>query len=135
MIIRLAATSYSSVVIENSFFASNFAEVDGGGVYISLSQYASSNQLVMVNNTFLNNSVQNASGGAVSINSFLISYNNTVMVNSSLFMNNSGNAGEREGGEREGGEREGEERVRRVGKKGWVEHLLSTIHIGRWGSG
>ena len=93
VILRLANTSNSSVVIENSRFDSNLAEVDGGGVYVSLSQGASYNRLVMINNTFVNNVVQNASGGAVSVNSFLISFNNTLMVINNLFVNNTANAG------------------------------------------
>ena len=124
VILRLANTSNSSVVIENSRFDSNLAEVDGGGVYVSLSQGASYNRLVMINNTFVNNVVQNASGGAVSVNSFLISFNNTLMVINNLFVNNTANAGEggREGG-RKGGRSEG---ARKRGREGEDRYVLIT---------
>ncbi|KAL5515916.1 hypothetical protein EMCRGX_G001161 [Ephydatia muelleri] len=93
VIIKLVATRNCTIVIENNVFSSNGAELDGGAIYISLSDNASANTIVMSNNIFVNNTVQSASGGAVSVSSYFISYNNSIMVNGCTFTNNSGNSG------------------------------------------
>ena len=105
MIIKLVGTQNSTIAIENNVFISNCAELDGGAIYIALSDNASANTIIMSNNTFVNNRVLTASGGAVSVTSYFISYNNSIMVNSCTFTNNSGNSGNSLGrGEGERGE-------------------------------
>ena len=96
LLIRLAGTQNSAVVIENCVFTLNSAELDGGAIYISLSENASANRIIISNNSFTNNTVMAASGGAVNLASYFISYNNFIMVNDCLFINNSGNSGESE---------------------------------------
>lgn len=93
ILIRLAGVQDSEITIEDSLFENNSAEVDGGAIYFSLSESASSNTVRFVNNQFINNSVQIASGGAVSINSFNFSSDNTFVVDSNNFIANKGNAG------------------------------------------
>lgn len=93
VLLRLANIQDSTFTIENSEFENNVAEVDGGAVFISISQQFSSNQIVFRNNRFISNRVETASGGAISLNSFSITYNNMVRIEDCDFVNNSGNAG------------------------------------------
>ena len=93
VLIRLANVQNSSFRIEDCVFENNSAEVDGGAVFVSISQEVSSNQFVLMNNTFTNNRVETASGGAVSINSFNITFNNNITIADCEFINNTGNAG------------------------------------------
>ena len=93
VVIRLADVQNSVFRIEDCLFEDNSAEVDGGAVFISISQELSSNRFTLRNNKFTNNRVEVASGGAVSINSFNITFDNTITIEDCQFMNNSGNAG------------------------------------------
>lgn len=93
VLIRLANVQNSTFRIENCSFENNSAEVDGGAVFVSISQEVSSNQFMLTNNTFTNNRVETASGGAVSINSFNITFDNTITIENCSFINNTGNAG------------------------------------------
>lgn len=93
VLVRLANVQNSTVIIEDCWFQNNLAEVDGGAVFISLSEEVSSNLIVFRNNSFVNNTVETASGGAISINSFNITFNNTVTIEDCEFINNTGNAG------------------------------------------
>ncbi len=93
ILIRLAGVNNSEITIIDSTFENNVAQVDGGAVYVTISEGLSSNTINFINNRFINNSVEQASGGAVSVNSFMFSYNNTIIVEDCVFMENSGNAG------------------------------------------
>lgn len=93
IIVRLAGSNNSSIVISNTVFDSNYAQVDGGAIYFSFSEMATNNSVVLENTNFTNNVVDEASGGAVSINSFSISYLTTVTVVQCDFINNTANAG------------------------------------------
>ena len=93
VLIRLANVTNSMFTIENCTFENNLAEVDGGAVFISISQRFSSNWIIFRSNSFINNTVESASGGGISINSFNITFNNTVIIEDCNFTNNTGNAG------------------------------------------
>ena len=93
VLIRFVNVQNSTVMIENCSFENNFAEVDGGAVFISLSENVSSSLIVFRNNSFINNTVETASGGAISLNSFSITFNNTINIEDCDFISNSGNAG------------------------------------------
>ena len=93
ILIRLANVTDSVFTIEDCLFENNQAEVDGGGVFISISNGVSSNWINFRNNTFINNVVETASGGAVSLNSFNITFNNVIIIEDCDFINNHGNAG------------------------------------------
>lgn len=93
IIIRLAGSNNSNIDISDTRFDSNSAQVDGGAIYFSFSEQASSNSVVLKNINFTNNIVEQASGGAVSINSFSISYSTKVDVTDCDFINNTANAG------------------------------------------
>lgn len=93
MFIRLIESSGSQVTIAGCTFEDNSAEVDGGAIYLSLSQYSNDNVLSFRNNAFLRNKVEIASGGAISISSFNFTYNNTIYIEDSRFEFNNGSAG------------------------------------------
>ena len=95
IIIRLSGSgsSNSTIVINDTIFDSNYAQVDGGAIYFSFSDMAANNSVVLEGINFTNNTVHQASGGAVSINSFSISYSTEVNVTDCHFINNAGNAG------------------------------------------
>lgn len=93
LFIRLVGSAGSSIVINDCTFESNFAEVDGGAVYISLSEKSNNNNLTFTNNVFSNNNVEVASGGAISINSFNFTYSNTILIEHTMFISNNGSAG------------------------------------------
>ena len=93
ILIRLAGVNDSQILITDCIFEDNTAQVDGAGIYVSLSESLSSNTIIFRNNHFHNNRVEMASGGAVSVNSFNFTYNNTVIVESCNFTGNHGNAG------------------------------------------
>ena len=91
--IRLAGIGNGVISVTNSLFDSNEAEVDGGGIYFSLSDGFSSNSVHLCNNTFTSNRVLESSGGAISWIVFSYSFNNSLIVEDCIFTNNSGNAG------------------------------------------
>lgn len=91
--IRLVNSYGSQVTIGGCTFEDNSAEVDGGAIYLSLSDFSSDNALIFRNNLFLRNNVEIASGGAISISSFNFTYNNTIRIEDSRFEFNSGSAG------------------------------------------
>ena len=93
MLIRLNGTGNANATISNSHFEGNYAQVDGGAIYISLSESARSSLITLQNNTFVNNKVEQASGGAVSINSFSYTFDNSFIVEDCDFIGNNGNAG------------------------------------------
>ena len=93
ILIRLAGVNDSQILVTNCTFEDNTAQVDGAGIYVSLSESLSSNTIIFRNNSFHNNRVEMASGGAVSVNSFNFTYNNTVIVENCNFTGNHGNAG------------------------------------------
>lgn len=93
VLIRLAGIANGVINITNSLFHSNEAEIDGGGVYFSLSDNFSSNSVYLYNNTFINNTVLKSSGGAISWTILSYSFDNSLVVENCEFINNSGNAG------------------------------------------
>lgn len=93
ILIRLAGVQDSTITIQDCQFVNNFAQVDGGAVYFSISENVRKNSISFINTKFVNNEVDIASGGAVSINSFNISYDNTINVTDCHFELNVGNAG------------------------------------------
>lgn len=93
VLIRLAGITKGVINITNSLFHSNEAEIDGGGIFFSLSENFSSNSVYLYNNTFINNTVLKSSGGAISWVVFSYSFDNSLVVENCNFINNSGNAG------------------------------------------
>ena len=95
VVIRLSGMTNGSISIANSLFDSNEAEVNGGGIYFSLSNLFASNSIHLYNNTFVSNRVLLSSGGALSwiIFSSSVSYNNLWRVEDCKFINNSASAG------------------------------------------
>lgn len=93
IIIRLAGSHNSTIVIVNTSFDNNHAEIDGGAIYFSFSERATNNSVVLEGINFTSNVVEQASGGAVSINSFSISYSTKVDVTNCNFVSNAANAG------------------------------------------
>lgn len=93
ILIRLVGSHDSQVTIEGCVFEENEAEVDGGAVYISLSEYSTANSATLRRNRFLGNRVLKASGGAVSINSFNFTSNNSLLVERCNFTSNRGDSG------------------------------------------
>ena len=91
--IHLARSSESQVTIRDCTFEYNQAEVDGGAIYVSMSEYSNNNILTFRDNHFINNTVLIASGGAVSINSFNFTFNNDMLVEGCTFSGNYGNSG------------------------------------------
>lgn len=93
ILIRLVGSHDSHILIEGNEFERNEAEVDGGAVYLSLSEFSSLNQVIFRGNHFSGNRVRMASGGAISINSFNFTFNNTLLVEDCNFTGNSGDSG------------------------------------------
>ena len=93
VLIRLAGVSYSNVVIQNSRFLHNVAQVDGAGVYLSLSSSATNNTIEFSHLEFHNNTVKEAGGGGISLNSFEVSVSNQIIISDSVFTNNNASAG------------------------------------------
>ncbi len=93
VLIRLVGTNSSSVVISDCVFEGNFAEVDGGAVYFSLSEYSNGNRIIFRNNSFSRNTVSIASGGGISVNSFNFTYNNNISVDRCNFTDNTADSG------------------------------------------
>lgn len=93
VLIRLAGVSNSNVVINNSRFLHNVAQVDGAGVYLSLSSNATNNTIEFSHLVFHNNTVQEAGGGGISVNSFEVSVSNQIIISDSVFTNNNASAG------------------------------------------
>lgn len=93
VLVRLADVSNSSVVFRNSRFLHNVAQVDGAGVYLSLSSSAAYNTIEFSGLLFDNNTVQEAGGGGISLNSFEVSVANRITVTDSNFTNNNASAG------------------------------------------
>ncbi len=92
--IRLNGTNGSSVLIRNSSFESNIARIQGGAIYVSVSNQAANNNFVVEGCTFTNNSAETRAGGALAIvlfNATLNStfMNNTFMIRGSTFRENS----------------------------------------------
>lgn len=93
VLIRLSNTDNSKITISDCTFTNNSAQVDGGAIYIYLSEDTSSSSFVLRNNTFTGNGVEEASGGAVSVNSFSFTFNNSILVEDCSFTENRGSAG------------------------------------------
>ena len=93
VLVRLANVSHSSIIFRNSWFVNNVAQVDGAGVYLSLSAEANNNNIEFSGLTFHNNAVQEAGGGGISLNSFEVSFSNNITVRDSVFTNNNASAG------------------------------------------
>lgn len=93
ILIRLIGSCDSHVEISGCVFERNSAEVDGGGLYLSLSEFASGNYITLQDTNFTSNVVMEASGGAVSINSFNITFNNTILIQRCHFTSNNGDSG------------------------------------------
>lgn len=93
VLMRFVGSCDSSVEISGCVFESNVAEVDGGGLYISLSEHASRNSITLRDTNFTSNAVMEASGGAISINSFNFTFNNSLLVERCHFTSNSGDSG------------------------------------------
>ena len=93
VLIRLAEVQNSRITISDCVFGNNHAQVDGGAVYLSLSENAENNVAVVTNSTFFGNEVEQASGGAISINSFNFTSNNTIAISNCSFTGNRASAG------------------------------------------
>ena len=93
MLIRLSGTFLSSFDIINCTFIDNYAEVDGGAIYILYSDRSRNNSFNIEKTLFKENSVLVAAGGAVSINSFNVSYSNYFIFRDCQFLQNTANAG------------------------------------------
>ena len=93
LLIQISNVSMSRIAIEDCTFWNNSAEVDGGGVYMSLSDESHDNEIVLQRLTFFNNSASEAGGGAISFNSFQISFNNSIEILDSTFESNNASAG------------------------------------------
>ena len=93
ILIRLVGCYESSVTIEGSDFSGNMAEVDGGAVYLSMSEFSTRNNITFRDNSFTNNTADVASGGAVSINSFNFTFSNSMLVEGCNFTDNHGDSG------------------------------------------
>ena len=93
IIVQLSSSNDSNIVIRDTIFDNNVAQIDGGAIYFSFSEMATDNSVVLENINFINNIVDEASGGAVSVNSFGIFYSTIVTVTNCNFTNNTANAG------------------------------------------
>ena len=93
ILLRLVESRASQVVVEDSVFEGNVAEVDGGAIYLSLSESSADNVVVVRNSNFSGNVVEEASGGAISISSFNLTSNNSLQLQACRFIGNSGNSG------------------------------------------
>jgi len=93
VLLRMAQCNNATVIIINSNFSYNQAKIDGGGVYLSLSEDFSSAYILLKNNAFIGNQVFKSSGGAVSLNLFRNTYNNTFIIEDCDFIDNKGDAG------------------------------------------
>ncbi len=93
ILIRLNGTANATIDILNSQFINNYAEIDGGGLYVSYSELAQGNMFTFRNLTFDSNTVDEAAGGGVSVNSFSFTFDNTFVFEDCTFINNTGSAG------------------------------------------
>ena len=91
--IRLSAVSNSNVTFSNTVFDSNSAQIDGGAIYISMSNGASHNYIRFDNCQFYNNSVTDTSGGAISVVLYNSTKQNEVLVQDCVFEENSATGG------------------------------------------
>ena len=89
MFIRLNGTNESSMVLRNSTFESNIADIQGGAIYVSVSSQAANSKFVVENCTFTNNSAETRAGGALAIVLFDATLNNTFVIRDSTFRGNS----------------------------------------------
>lgn len=83
----------STVLITHSLFEDNEAEVDGGGLYFSVSNNFTRNSVYLYNNSFVGNRVFLSTGGAISWHSFIRAFNNFLLLEDCRFISNSGSAG------------------------------------------
>ena len=93
VLISLSKINAASISISDSTFSSNFAEVDGGAVYFSLSENFSSSSVLIRNCQFVNNTALVSSGGAISLNSYRGSFNNSFIVQDCEFERNKADSG------------------------------------------
>ena len=92
-LIRLVGTSNSLIEISDCTFTNNHAEVEGAGVYLSLSEQASLNQILLTGNEFKSNTVELGAGGALALNSLRLSLENSVLIQDCVFIRNRGDSG------------------------------------------
>ena len=93
VLIRLAKVQGATISVSNSRFVSNFAEVDGGAVYLSLSENCSSGSVSITHCQFVNNTALESSGGAISFNFYRGSFNNSFIIQDSEFSRNWADSG------------------------------------------
>lgn len=93
VLIRLAKVQDATISISNSRFVDNFAEIDGGAVYFSLSDNCSSSSVLITNCQFVNNTSLESSGGAISFNFYRGSFNNSFIIQGSEFNHNRADSG------------------------------------------
>lgn len=93
VLIRLSKINAASISISNSNFSTNFAEVDGGAVYFSLSENFSSSSVSVRNCQFVNNTALESSGGAISLSSYRGSFNNSFTIRDCKFERNKADSG------------------------------------------
>lgn len=93
VLIRIAGMQNVNISISNSHFEENFAEVDGGAVYLSFSENFSSSFVSITESQFVNNTALESAGGAVSLNLYRGSFNSTFLIEDSEFRLNQGNSG------------------------------------------
>ena len=93
VLIRLSKINAASISLANSNFSTNFAEVDGGAMYFSLSENFSSSSISVQNCLFVNNTALESSGGAISLNSYRGSFNNSFTIRDCKFEWNKADSG------------------------------------------
>ena len=93
VLVRLSKINAVSISVSDSNFSNNFAEVDGGAVYFSLSENFSSSLVSIRNCRFVNNSAQESSGGAISLNSYRGTFNNSFFIQDCEFERNKADSG------------------------------------------
>lgn len=93
VLMHLAEVKGGTICITNSLFEGNEAQIDGGGIYFSLSSNISSNSVYLYNNTFISNRAMLSSGGGISWNTFSSSFNNSLILEDCDFIGNRGSAG------------------------------------------
>ena len=89
MYIRLDGASGSNVLIRNSRFDSNHAQIQGGAVYMRISSETANGSFTVEDCTFTDNTAETRAGGALAIVLFNETLSNTFVIRGSTFRGNS----------------------------------------------
>ena len=92
LLLRLIGTYNGNLIVNNTQFINNKAQVDGGSIYITYSDNADNNTFYFNGCTFSGNSVDEAAGGAISVNSYNFTYNNSFLISNCIFEGNRASA-------------------------------------------